>query len=83
MTTKRRQREGLERSKTRQAGPAYVLPFRELTLDSIAQVGGKNASLGELLRSLTPRGVAVPDRFAVMAAAFHLHLAEAGLDSAI
>jgi pyruvate,water dikinase len=83
MTTKRPQREGPERTDTRRAGPAYVLPFREITLDAIAEVGGKNASLGELLRSLTPRGVVVPDGFAVTAAAFHLHLAEAGLDSVI
>jgi pyruvate,water dikinase len=57
----------------------YVLPFRELTLDSLAQVGGKNASLGEMLGALAPQGVAVPDGFAVTAAGFHLHLAEAGL----
>jgi pyruvate,water dikinase len=83
MTTKRRHREGLVATDTGRASPAYVLPFREITLDSIAQVGGKNASLGELLRSLTPQGVAIPDGFAVTAAAFHLHLAEAGLDSTI
>jgi pyruvate,water dikinase len=84
MTTKRRrQREVLEGIETGRAGPTYVLPFREITLDSLAQVGGKNASLGELLRSLAPRGVAVPDGFAITAAAFHLHLAEAGLDPAI
>jgi pyruvate,water dikinase len=62
---------------------AYVLPFREIGLASLAQVGGKNASLGELLVTLGPRGVAIPDGFAVTAAAFHRHLAEAGLDRAI
>ena len=65
------------------ADPAYVLPFREIGLASLAQVGGKNASLGELLVSLGPRGVAIPDGFAVTAAAFHRHLAEAGLATAI
>jgi pyruvate,water dikinase len=64
-------------------GPAYVLPFREISLASLAQVGGKNASLGELLVSLGPRGVAIPDGFAITAAAFHRHLAEAGLDRTI
>jgi pyruvate,water dikinase len=63
--------------------PVYVIPFRELTLGSLAQVGGKNASLGELLVSLGPRGVAIPDGFAVTAAAFHRHLADAGLDRTI
>ena len=63
--------------------PLYVIPFREITLDSIAEVGGKNASLGELLLSLAPRGVAIPDGFAITAAAFRAHLAEAGLDRTI
>jgi pyruvate,water dikinase len=63
--------------------PAYVIPFRELTLGSLAQVGGKNASLGEVVVSLGPRGVAIPDGSAVTAAAFHRHLTEAGLDRTI
>jgi pyruvate,water dikinase len=61
----------------------YVLPFSELTLESVPEVGGKNASLGELLASLGPEGVVVPDGFALTAAAFRLHLAEAGLDRSI
>jgi hypothetical protein len=61
----------------------YILPFSELTLESVPEVGGKNASLGELLASLGPEGVVVPDGFALTAAAFRLHLAEAGLDRSI
>jgi pyruvate,water dikinase len=61
----------------------YVRPFSELTLESVPEVGGKNASLGELLASLRPEGVVVPDGFALTAAAFRLHLAEAGLDRSI
>jgi pyruvate, water dikinase len=61
----------------------YVLPFRELTLDRLSEVGGKNASLGELLAHLAPAGIRVPDGFALTAAAFRLHLAEAGLAETI
>ena len=57
----------------------YVLPFRELDLQSIPEVGGKNASLGELLRALEPKGIAVPDGFAITASAFRLHLDRAKL----
>jgi pyruvate,water dikinase len=61
----------------------YIIPFREITLDALGSVGGKNASLGELIRALSPAGIRVPDGFALTAAAFRLHLAEAGLDQAI
>jgi pyruvate,water dikinase len=58
----------------------YVIPFRELDLGSIPEVGGKNASLGELLRELEPKGIAIPDGFAITADAFRLHLERAGLN---
>jgi pyruvate,water dikinase len=61
----------------------YVVPFRELDLKSIPEVGGKNASLGELLRELEPQGIAVPDGFAVTSNAFRLHLERAKLGDAI
>jgi pyruvate, water dikinase len=59
----------------------YVVPFRELDLDTVPEVGGKNASLGELIRELAPEGISVPDGFAVTASAFRLHLDRAGIDS--
>src|SRR5690242_9704018 len=62
---------------------AYVLPFSQVGLDDIARVGGKNASLGEMIAGLAPAGVCVPDGFALTADAFRLHLAEAGLDRCI
>src|SRR6187551_2042829 len=65
------------------ATPSYVIPFRELTLADVPRVGGKNASLGELIRYLVPLGVRVPDGFAVTAAAFVRHLEGAGLASQI
>lgn len=61
----------------------YVMPFSAITLDDLSRVGGKNASLGELIKVLAPRGIRVPDGFAITADAFRLHLKEAGLDSSI
>jgi pyruvate,water dikinase len=61
----------------------YVLPLSEVGLADLAAVGGKNASLGELLRELGKSGVRVPQGFAVTTAAFRLHLREAGLEGPI
>ncbi|HLV65062.1 MAG TPA: phosphoenolpyruvate synthase [Polyangiaceae bacterium] len=58
---------------------SYVVRFRDVDLGSIAEVGGKNASLGEMLRTLTASGIRVPDGFAVTASAFRLHLERAGI----
>ncbi len=58
----------------------YVIPFREITLESLPEVGGKNASLGELIAALVPRGIRVPEGFAVSAEAFRTHLREAGVE---
>ena len=65
------------------AAPRYAVPFREVTADDVATVGGKNASLGELIRELGPLGVRVPDGFALTADAFRLHLRVAGLEEGI
>jgi pyruvate,water dikinase len=62
------------------AEPRYVIPFTDLDLERLDEVGGKNASLGELIRDLTPLGVRVPGGFAVTAAAFRLHLAQHHID---
>ncbi len=48
----------------------YIRWFEEISLDDVALVGGKNASLGELWRSLRPQGVRVPPGFAVTADAY-------------
>ena len=49
---------------------SYVSWFADLSLDDVPVVGGKNASLGELYRELTPLGVRVPNGFAMTAEAF-------------
>jgi pyruvate, water dikinase len=48
----------------------YVLPFGEVSMRDISLVGGKNASLGEMLRDLSPLGIKVPDGFAITSEAF-------------
>jgi pyruvate,water dikinase len=59
---------------------ALTLDFDDLTLDDLARVGGKNASLGELRRALAPLGVGVLDGFATTAEAFRRLLATGDLE---
>jgi pyruvate,water dikinase len=61
----------------------YIRWFAGIGIGDVPQVGGKNASLGEMFRELTPRGVRVPDGFAITADAYRHFLAEAGLDRII
>ena len=56
----------------------YIRWFKELGIGDIPLVGGKNASLGEMYRDLTPQGVKVPNGFAVTATAYRDMLSEAG-----
>ena len=53
------------------AGDAYVLPFEQLRMTDVESVGGKNASLGEMISQLATAGVRVPTGFATTALAFH------------
>ncbi|MDF1586415.1 phosphoenolpyruvate synthase [Marinimicrococcus flavescens] len=57
----------------------YVRWFGELGMEDVPLVGGKNASLGELYRELSPLGVRVPNGFALTAEAFREALAAAGV----
>ena len=56
----------------------YVRWFEELRLEDVPLVGGKNASLGEMYRELTSRGVRVPNGFAITVDAFREALTAAG-----
>jgi len=49
---------------------AYVIPFEELRMTDVELVGGKNASLGEMISQLHSKGVRVPTGFATTALAF-------------
>jgi pyruvate,water dikinase len=48
----------------------YIKFFNEIGIKDIPQVGGKNASLGEMFRNLSGKGIAVPDGFALTADAY-------------
>ncbi|NNM78852.1 MAG: phosphoenolpyruvate synthase [Gallionella sp.] len=61
----------------------YVIPFQSLGLSDISQVGGKNASLGEMIRHLGAAGVQVPGGFATTAGAYREFLSASGLDQRI
>ncbi len=56
-----------------------VIPFEELRMTDVGQVGGKNASLGEMISQLAAAGVRVPGGFATTADAFREFLAHNGL----
>jgi pyruvate,water dikinase len=62
---------------------AWVRWFEELTMADVGLVGGKNASLGEMYRELTPLGIRVPIGFAVTAEAYRHHLRVHQLDQVI
>lgn len=56
-----------------------IRPFSELGMSDLEQVGGKNASLGEMVSNLTRLGVQVPDGFATTADAYREFLGATGL----
>jgi pyruvate,water dikinase len=56
-----------------------IVWFSELTLADIDQVGGKNASLGEMVQNLSSAGVRVPDGFATTAAAYRRFITDSRL----
>ena len=55
----------------------YIRWFNELTIEDVPLVGGKNASLGEMYRELTPQGIQIPNGFAVTAEAYRYVLNQA------
>ena len=61
----------------------YILEFDQLTINDVEKVGGKNASLGEMIGNLTALGVSVPNGFATTADAYREFLATDGLDKRI
>ena len=60
-----------------------VIPFEQLRMTDVEQVGGKNASLGEMISQLAGTGVRVPGGFATTAQAYRDFLAQSGLDAKI
>lgn len=58
----------------------YIKRFQDISIHDVASVGGKNASLGEMICRLSGKGIAVPDGFAVTAAAFRHFIEHNKLD---
>ncbi len=63
--------------------PAFIKWFADITIADVPLVGGKNASLGEMVRELTSKGVKVPNGFAITAEAYRHFIREAHLDQQI
>src|SRR5271168_2057385 len=61
----------------------YIIPFEVLKNKDIELVGGKNASIGEMISGLASLGVSVPGGFATTAHAYRDFLAQDGLDERI
>ncbi|UOO80980.1 phosphoenolpyruvate synthase [Uruburuella testudinis] len=61
----------------------YVIWFENLRMTDVESVGGKNASLGEMISQLTEKGVRVPGGFATTAEAYRAFLAHNGLNERI
>lgn len=57
-------------SKKKKVSYHYVLPLEQVSLRDLPRVGGKTASLGEMMQQLAPLGVDVPGGFAVTADAY-------------
>ena len=58
----------------------HILKFEEVGIKDVGIVGGKNASLGEMIRTLQSKGVPVPSGFIVTAPAYFYFLKKTGLD---
>lgn len=61
----------------------YVLWYQELGMGDVNKVGGKNASLGEMISNLSNAGVQVPGGFATTSFAFNEFLEQSGLNQKI
>ena len=61
----------------------YILWFRETGIDDIEDVGGKNASLGEMYRNLKSKGINIPNGFAVTSYAYRYFISQNNLDGEI
>jgi pyruvate,water dikinase len=61
----------------------FIKWFEELRIEDVPLVGGKNASLGEMIRSLKDKGVIVPGGFAITAYAYQYTIEKEGIDKKI
>ena len=61
----------------------YISKFSDISLDDIDKVGGKNASLGEMINNLSALGINVPDGFATTSEAYKLFIESNNIDDKI
>ncbi len=61
----------------------YILPFQDITIRQIPEVGGKNASLGEMYRELSAKNISIPNGFATTAGAYQQFLEHNRLNAPI
>ncbi|MBI4993371.1 phosphoenolpyruvate synthase [Candidatus Wolfebacteria bacterium] len=57
----------------------FIKKLSEVGIEDVGEVGGKNASLGEMIQNLIPRGVKIPGGFVITAEAYRYFLEETGL----
>ena len=62
---------------------SYTLPLKNVGINDLSLVGGKNASLGEMLQNLTSLGVNIPDGFVVTVNAYYAYLKHNSLDEKV
>ncbi len=62
---------------------AFILWFDQVGIEDVGLVGGKNASLGEMYRLLTPKGVKIPNGFCVTANAYKYFIEKTGVKEKI
>ena len=58
----------------------YILWFKEISSKDVPLVGGKNASLGEMIKELSEKGIQIPDGFALTTKAYWYYLKENKVD---
>ena len=58
----------------------YILPYKSISKRDVSLVGGKNASLGEMIKALSGRGVRIPDGFAINTQAYWQFLKKNKID---
>lgn len=61
----------------------YIKLFEEIDIDDVSEVGGKNASLGEMIQSFKGTDINIPSGFVVTASAYKHFLSQTGLDQYI
>ncbi|MGC8880757.1 MAG: phosphoenolpyruvate synthase [Minisyncoccia bacterium] len=57
----------------------YIKWFKDISIKDVPLVGGKNASLGEMIRALSKKGINIPNGFAITAQAYFDFLKEGGI----